>query len=114
VTTADCIRALWEDGVTQDEEIARRAGVTRQRVHQVLGPVAKRGLNAVAACRAIREELERPIVLTIPSPLREAGVGTHGRKATYNTGCRCALCTDATRREQLRFYSERRKARRSA
>ena len=97
MTTADRIRALWDEGVTPDAEIARRAGVTRQRVHQALGPVAGRRLNIVVAFREIREELERPVVLTVNSPLFEAGVGTHGLVGTYSHGCHCALCTEAWR-----------------
>lgn len=97
MTTAATIRALWEEGVTPDEEIARLAGVSKQYVHQVLGRKASRRPSIGAACRKIRKELERPIVLTVHSPLFEAGVGTHGTPGAYKRGCSCALCVEAHR-----------------
>lgn len=101
MTTRERIRELWEAGVGSDVEIARRVGTSRQRVGQVLGPKRDRDFNVIASCREIREELERPIVLTVESPLFEAGVGTHGIVGTYMRGCRCALCTEANRQWAL-------------
>lgn len=94
MTTRERIRELWESGVGSDAEIARRAGTSRQRVQQVLGPKRVRRLNVVAACQEIREELARPVTFVLDQARDERGF-RHGTANAYQYhGCRCVVCRE--------------------
>lgn len=100
MTAADRIRRRLQEEGFSDAEIAYNLQVTRQRVHQVLGPVGGRSANVAAELRRLRAELERPLVGTARTPPSK-----HGTVYGYNhMRCRCRDCRDAHRLRMRRYY----------
>lgn len=78
LNTTQLARILWNAGIDSDAEIARRLGVSRQRIGQVLGPLKDREPNPVTGKTA-------------------ASLRPCGTIARYRRGCRCDECREAIR-----------------
>lgn len=92
MTSAKKARELWESGIDSDAEIARRIGVSRQRVGQLLGPKCERGPNVVAELRRANEDLRKGAT----GKSARARGPMHGTLNMYrHYRCRCEACREA-------------------